>query len=87
METITNASFQNLTKTEQVVMIINSGEELMCREDEGYIVHLYLLSGLFIEVWYESDTQKIVNVESTNKDSITRNYHAMNELVKKLFTD
>ena len=68
-------------------MIINSGEELMCREDEGYIVHLYLLSGLFIEVWYESDTQKIVNVESTNKDSIIRNYHAMNELVKKLFTD
>ena len=84
METLTNASFQNLTKTEQVVMIINSGEELMCREDEGYIVHLYLLSGLFIEVWYEPSTNKIVNVESTDKEKITRNYTEMNDLVKQL---
>ena len=87
METLTNASFKNLTKTEQVVLIINSGEEFMTREDDGYIVHLYLLSGLFVEVWYESDTQKIVNVESTDKDSIIRNYSAMNELVTKLFAN
>ena len=87
METLTNASFKNLTKTEQVIMTINSGEELMTREDEGYIIHLYLLSGFFVEVWYESDTQKIVNVESTDKDSIIRNYSAMNELVTKLFAN
>ena len=85
METLTNASFQNLTKTEQVVMIINSGKELMCREEEGYVIHLYLLSGLFVEVWFESDSKKIVNVESIDKESITRNYMVMNELVKQLF--
>ena len=85
METLTNASFQNLTKTEQVVMIINSGKELMCREEEGYVIHLYLLSGLFVEVWFESDSKKIVNVESIDKESITRNYKVMNELVKQLF--
>lgn len=87
METLTNASFQNLTKTEQVVMIINSGEELMSREEEGFIVHLYLLSGLFIELWYEMNTNKIVNVESTNKENITRNYTEMNDLVKQLLKD
>lgn len=84
METLTNASFQNLTKTEQVVMIINSGKELMTRQNEGYIIHLYLLSGIFVEVCYESTSQKIVNVESINKESITRNYKVMNELVKQL---
>lgn len=87
METLTNASFQNLTKTEQVVMIINSGKELMCREDEGYVIHLYLLSGLFVEVWFESATKKIVNVAPTNKDSITKNYQEMNELVKQMFAN
>jgi len=87
METLTNASFKSLTKTEQVIMTINSGEELMTREDEGYIIHLYLLSGFFVEVWYESDTHKIVNIESTDKNSIIENYNAMNELVKQLFTN
>jgi hypothetical protein len=87
METLTNASFKNLTKTEQVVLIINSGEELMTRKDDGYIVHLYLLSGFFVEVWYESYTHKIVNVELTDKDSIIGNYNAMNELVKKLLAN
>jgi hypothetical protein len=84
METLTNASFRNLTKTEQVVMIINSGEELMFREEEGYIIHLYLLSGFFVEVWFESDTKKIVKVESTNKENIMKNYLEMNELVRQL---
>jgi len=84
MNTLTNVSFKNLTKTEQVVMIINSGEELMTREDEGYIVHLYLLSGLFVEVWYEPNTNKIVNVKSTDKETIAISYTEMNELVKQL---
>jgi len=87
METLTNASFQNLTKTEQVVMIINSGKELMCREEEGYVIRLYLLSGLFVEVWFESDSKKIVNVAPTDKNSITKNYQEMNELLKQMFTN
>ena len=87
METLTNASFQNLTKTEQVVMIINSGQELMCREEEGYVIRLYLLSGLFVEVWFESDSKKIVNVAPTDKNSITKNYQEMNELLKQMFTN
>ena len=87
METLTNASFQNLTKTEQVVMIINSGKELMCREEEGYVIRLYLLSGIFVEVWFESDSKKIVNVAPTDKNSITKNYLEMNELLKQMFTN
>ena len=56
----------------------------MTREDEGYIVHLYLLSGLFVEVWYEPNTNKIVNVKSTDKETIAISYTEMNELVKQL---
>jgi len=85
METLTNASFQNLTKTEQVVMIINSGKELMTREKEGFVIHLFLLSGFFVEVWYESTSKKIVSIELTDKDRITNNYEEMNELPEQFF--
>ena len=84
MDTITNSSFQNLTKTEQVVMVINSGKELMTREEEGYIIRLYLLSDIFVELWFELNTKKIVRVESTDKDTITKSYTKMNEVVKQL---
>ncbi len=84
MDTLTDSSFKNLTKTEQVVMIINSGKELMTREEEGYIIHLYLLSGLFVELWFELNTKKIVRVESTDKDTITKSYTKMNEVVRQL---
>lgn len=84
MEALTNASFKNLTKTEQVIMIINSGKELMTREEEGYIIHLYLLSGFFVELWFELNTKKIVKVESTDRDIIAKSYTKMNEVVKQL---
>ena len=84
MDTITNSSFQNLTKTEQVVMVINSGKELMTREEEGYIIRLYLLSDIFVELWFELNTKKIVRVESTDKDSIIKSYTKINEVVKQL---
>ena len=84
MDTLTNSSFQNLTKTEQVVMVINSGKELMTREEEGYVIRLYLLSDLFVELWFELNTKKIVRVESTDKDSIIKSYTKINEVVKQL---
>ena len=87
METLTNTSFKNLTKTEQVVTIINSGQEILTREKEGFIIHLYLLYGFFVEVWFESDTKKIVKVETADKEYIANNYEIMNELVKQLFAN
>jgi hypothetical protein len=87
MNTLTNISFKNLTKTEQVVMIINSGKELLTRNEEGYNIHLYLLADFFVEVWFESNTKKIVKVEPADKDSIARNYTKINELVKQLIKD
>jgi len=83
MEALTHTSFDNLTKTEQIVMVIKSGKQLISRKENEYAIKLFLLNGLFIEVWYEGNTTKIVKVKSTNKDSITKKYNVLDEFVAK----
>lgn len=83
MEALTHTSFDNLTKTEQIVMVINSGKQLLSRKENEYTIELFLLNGLFIEVWYEVNTTKIVKVQSANKDSIIKNYKVLDEFVEK----
>lgn len=83
MEALTHTSFDNLTKTEQIVMVIKSGKQLISRKENEYAIELFLLNGLFIEVWYEGNTTKIVKVKSTNKDSITKKYNVLDEFVEK----
>lgn len=85
MESLTNISFQKLTKTEQVVMVMRLGKELLTRVSDDFTIHLYLLSNIFIEVWYEEETNKIVKLNTTTKQDIINNYGEMNEIIHYLF--
>ena len=87
MEQITNTSFQNLTKTEQVVMVMRLGKELLTRASDKFTIHLYLLSNIFIEVWYEEETNKIIKLNTTNKQDIITNYGEMNDIIHYLFEE
>ena len=74
METFTKKKFKNLTKTEQVVKLLKDGEEILLRDEEGYDVHLYTFSNIFVELWYQSNTKKIVKVKITDPEAIVNNY-------------
>jgi len=87
MEMITDSSFQKLTKTEQVGMVMRLGKELLTRADDNYSVHLYILSNIFIEVWYDTKTNNIVNLSTTNKDAIIKDYGETNDIVHYLFQE
>ena len=87
MELITTASFQNLTKTEQVGMVMVLGKNVLKRVSDGYSIHLYILSNIFIEVWYKKKSNNIVKLKITNRDDIVKNYGSMNDLVHYLFND
>ncbi len=87
MEQITDTSFQNLTKTEQVVMVMRLGKELLTRTSDKFTIHLYLLSNIFIEVWYEEEDNKIVKLNTTNKQDIINNYGEMNDIIHYLFEE
>jgi|GEM_PF-4613343 len=73
-KTMNASTFQNLTKTEQVIMVIQNGEELLSRNHQDFTVHLYMVSGLFVELWYETSTSKIVKTRLSSKDKIIEEY-------------
>lgn len=75
MEPLTKKTFKCLTKTEQVVMVIKSGKELLTRDDERYHIQLYLLSNLFTEIWYEQNKTTIVKISIPSKEKIIQNYN------------
>lgn len=74
MDTLTKKEFEDLTKTEQVVTLFRDGEEIFYREEESYDIHLYTLSDIFVELWYQKNTKKIMKVEITEPESILKNY-------------
>jgi hypothetical protein len=74
METINKKEFRTLTKTEQVILLFREGREVSERFDEGFDIHLYKLSDLYIELWYPSNAKKIVKVKIINPDKVKKDY-------------
>ena len=87
MKPITNSSFKNLTKTEQVVMVTRLGRELLSRISDNHTIHLYLLSNIFVEVWHENETNKIIKLNTIDKQNIIQNYGEMNNIIHYLFEE
>lgn len=75
MEPINKKSFKSLTKTEQVVLVLKSGRELLSRDDEKFDVHLYLLKNLFVELIYDHGNSTILKIDTPSNDKIIQNYH------------
>jgi len=85
METLTKDSFSKLTKTEQVVLAINNGKDLMERQTKNFDIHLFLIERLLVEVWYKHESLNIVKVEITDKESIAKNYSNLNSLIDEFY--
>ncbi len=86
MDTLTKKTFKSLTKTEQAVMVINSGKELLTRHDEEYSFHLYLISNLFVEILYELNKKTIVKIKTPSNDKLIQNYE-LNEKRLNMYLD
>ena len=80
--TITKKSFSQLTKTEKVVMVMKSGNEIMTRKTKNNLVHLYSLSGLLIEIWYNKSKSAITKVLVTNDDLVVENYSRISDIIE-----
>lgn len=83
MEPIDKKSFKNLTKTEQVVLVLKSGKELLSRDDEKFDVHLYLLKNLFVELIYDQGKSTILKIATPSNDKIIQNYHLDSEQINQ----
>ncbi len=74
METPSQNEFKGLTKTEQVIQLFRDGKKIEERHPEHYDVHLYRFSGFFVELWYQSNTKKILKVEVVNPERLAKTY-------------
>lgn len=68
-------------------MVMRLGKELLTRRSDNLLIHLYILSNIFIEVWYEIKTDKIVKLSTTNKNNIIKDYGESNDIVHYLFQE
>jgi len=87
MELISDTRFQNLTKTEQVSMVMCMGKKILERVSDQYLVDLYILSNIFVEVWHETETNNIIKLNTTNKQSINEDYEVTNNVFYYIFNE
>ncbi|OFY49149.1 MAG: hypothetical protein A2W85_17025 [Bacteroidetes bacterium GWF2_41_31] len=84
MERIDSTAFLNLTKTEQVIMVIRSGEELLIRHEKGFAIHLFCLENLLVELWYIANSSKIVKTRLSSKEKVAEEYPLLWEQIQNL---
>ena len=74
--------FVELTKAERAVLLLNTGEKISSRNNDGFDIVLVLIDNLFAELWYHENTDKIVRVEIIEIEMVLNNYP---ELVNSSF--
>ncbi len=68
--------FIRLTKTEQVVKVLQKGKPHGERKTKCCSVKLFLLENFYVELWYSADGNKIVKVKPVSAEKIKRLYGA-----------
>ena len=71
---ITHSDFQNMSVSEQVTTVLGRGMELLDRIYIYYVVRLYKLDNLFIEIWYHQTTNRIDKVLLVELDDVVHLY-------------
>ncbi|MCD6661613.1 MAG: hypothetical protein LT105_15735 [Lentimicrobium sp.] len=73
---ITHSDFQNMSVSEQVTTVLGRGMELLDRIYIYYVVRLYKLDNLFIEIWYHQTTNRIDKVLLVELDDVVHLYES-----------
>ncbi len=71
---ITDEQFIKMPVEEQVTTVLGRGVELLDRIYIYYIVKLYKLDDLFVEIWYKQTTSRIDKVELVQLDDVIHLY-------------
>ncbi|MCK5775255.1 MAG: hypothetical protein KAH25_03720 [Bacteroidales bacterium] len=85
MKALTRDYFSKLTKTEQVVLVINNGEFIIKRQTKNFDISLFTIEDLLVEVWYKHESENIVKVKITEIENVTNNYSNLNNELDKIY--
>ena len=68
--------FNNMRVDEKVTTVLGQGTELLERIYVYYIIKLYKLDELFVEIWYKQTTNRIDKVEVVDLDEVVHLYES-----------
>lgn len=66
--------FEKMNKTERYHCVQKKGQEMLSRKISDHFICLFLLTDFFVEIWYETSSNKIDRIDITTPDEITANY-------------
>jgi len=73
---ITEPEFQRMPVAQQVTTVIGRGDELLDRIHVYFVVRLYKLENLFVEIWYHQTTNRIDKVSLVKLDDVIHLYES-----------
>ncbi|HXP49232.1 MAG TPA: hypothetical protein VN922_04715 [Bacteroidia bacterium] len=81
---MSNREFIKLNLNERADLIWTNGEFVGSRDYYGYKVSLYVLEGLYVEVWYFVVSNKIEKIEPIEDEHSLELYLNVHEILKKI---
>lgn len=84
MNTIQN--FSSLPKNEQVYTLFHEGKEVLDRRDGEFVIKLFSVQELYVEVWYNSSRNIIEQIQVISEEDLVRIYDKeinLSQLIKK----
>ena len=71
---LTINDFNKLPKNEQVYALFHDGKEILHRKSGDYIVKLFIVHDLYVEIWYNSGKNVIDRIQVINETDLVRIY-------------
>lgn len=68
--------FQNMPVEQQLTTVLGQGTELLERIYIYYVIKLYKLDNLFIEIWYRQTTNRIDKLDVVDLDDVIHLYES-----------
>ncbi|MBN2175812.1 MAG: hypothetical protein JW731_16905 [Bacteroidales bacterium] len=67
-------NFGNLPKNEQIYQLFKNGKELFGRRSRQYMIKLYSINGIFVELWYLDENNLIERIELIEEEKLLEIY-------------
>lgn len=83
---ITIQDFNNLPKNEQVYTLFHEGKELLDRRNGEFIIKLFAVHELYVEIWYNAGKNFIDQIQVIEESELVKIYDSeikLSELLNK----
>ncbi len=66
--------FRKLPKNQQIYLLFNEGIELTSRQNRSYLIKLYKICDLFVELWYQPSENMVEQIKILTSEELSIHY-------------